>query len=535
MWCEVLPEDLLRSRTVFVPKKKDAQEPGDYRPITIPPVLVRGLHKILARRMDRLLDIDVRQRGFRSSDGCSDNVFLLDTLLRVHRRKFRPLYLASLDVSKAFDSVSHPAIVAALTEVGVPEPMIRYLSSIYENSTTILEGNGWTSTPVHPKRGVRQGDPLSPVIFNAVTHKMLRELSADVGVRLGETTINATAYADDLLLFATTPMELQESIDKVTRFLASCGMKVNTAKSLVVGIRAAPRLKKTAVDASIDFRCDGQRLPTLRRTDRWRYLGVQFTPEGRSLCRPAEILRPLLEAVTRALKPQQRMFALRTMIVPKLYHQLALGAVTIGALNKTDKIIRSTVRGWLALPHDAPNAYIHATVRDGGLGILSLRWTAPLQRRGRLLAARNTHYQQGFGDYANEELARCTKRLTDYGTQYTTPEMLDTRWKDKLYEKIDGCGLRESFKTPHQHQWIADGSAFLSGKDYINCSKLRISALPTRSRTTRGTTKDRRCRAGCARDSIMCSSSAIEFTRQESNDMTPYLTTWSAGSVERAM
>lgn len=98
--------------------------------------------------MDRLLDIDVRQRGFRSSDGYSDNIFLLDTLLRVHRKRFRPLYMASLDVSKAFDSVSHPAIVAALANVGVPEP-IRYLLNIYKNSTTVLEGNGWTSISVH--------------------------------------------------------------------------------------------------------------------------------------------------------------------------------------------------------------------------------------------------------------------------------------------------------------------------------------------------------------------------------------------------
>lgn len=62
---------------------------------------------------------------------------------------------------------------------------------------------------------------------------------------------------------------------------------------------------------------------------------------------------------------------------------------------------------------------------------------------------------------------------------------------------IDGCGLRESYMTPHQHQWVADGSAFLNRRDYINCNKLRISALPTRSRTARRRTKDRRCRAGC--------------------------------------
>ncbi|KMQ88342.1 reverse transcriptase [Lasius niger] len=137
------------------------------------------------------------------------------------------------------------------------------------------------------------------------------------------------------------------------------------------------------------------------------------------------------------------------MVIPKVHHQLALGAVTIGTLNKTDKIIRSTVRQWLALPHDVPNAYFHATVKDGGLGIPSLRWLAPLQRRGRILAARNTHYQQGFDDFASEELARCTKRLTDHGRILNTPEILNKRWADNLYGMIDGAGLKESNGTLH--------------------------------------------------------------------------------------
>lgn len=50
----------------------------------------------------------------------------------------------------------------------------------------------------------------------------------------------------------------------------------------------------------------------------------------------------------------------------------------IGVLNKADKIIRAAVRKWLALPDDVPVAYLHAAVRHGGLGIPSLRWSAPL-------------------------------------------------------------------------------------------------------------------------------------------------------------
>jgi len=116
-------------------------ESQEIRPIIIPSIIIRGLHKILAKRMDSMLDIDPRQRAFRSTDGCADNTFLLDTLLRYHRSNFKPLYVASL-VSKAFDSVSHSAIMETLKAVEVPSPMNEYLVYVYRNSRTILEGGG---------------------------------------------------------------------------------------------------------------------------------------------------------------------------------------------------------------------------------------------------------------------------------------------------------------------------------------------------------------------------------------------------------
>lgn len=170
LWCGRLPEPLLRSRTVFVPKKNGAAEPGDYRALTIQSVIARELHRILANRITSSIQVDERQRANKSIDGCRDNFIQLDMILREHRSTFKQMYMASVDVSKSFDSVSHPSITAVLGSFGIPQPFIEYISSTCEHESTVIESDGWSSRPIHPKRGVKQGDPLSPAIFNLITH-----------------------------------------------------------------------------------------------------------------------------------------------------------------------------------------------------------------------------------------------------------------------------------------------------------------------------------------------------------------------------
>lgn len=139
--------------------------------------------------------------------------------------------------------------------------------------------------------------------------------------------------------------------------------------------------EKTIVDKDTVFFCANKVLPALKRTDEWRYLGIPFTPDGRVKLDIVPRLQASLEKLTKApLKPQQRLFGLRTMVLPGLYHQVKLGNINISVLHKCDRVVRCKVRNWLSLPSDTPNAYIHANVKDGGLGIGALRWNAPSKR-----------------------------------------------------------------------------------------------------------------------------------------------------------
>lgn len=130
LWCRRLPVHLRSARTVLVPKISEPVDPADYRPISVSSALVRGLHKVLARRMGRVIRLDERQRAFRATDGCADNVFLLDLVLRYHHERHRPLHVASVDVAKAFDTVSHDAILETLRSRGCPVPMLEYVEAL---------------------------------------------------------------------------------------------------------------------------------------------------------------------------------------------------------------------------------------------------------------------------------------------------------------------------------------------------------------------------------------------------------------------
>lgn len=156
------------------------------------------------------------------------------------------------------------------------------------------------------------------------------------------------------------------------------------------------------------------RLPTLKRSDDWKYLGIPFTPEGKSTAKIAQGLQDTITKLSEAaLKPQQRLFALRTMVIPGIYHKIELGNTSISLLRKCEAIVRHSARKWLALPADTPNAYFHASVRNGGLGLEAVRWTAPLRRLNRLKSLPLARDQAGGvpGAFLNNKITMCNRRL----------------------------------------------------------------------------------------------------------------------------
>ena len=226
--------------TTMIPKKAGAVEPSDFRPITLSPIISpisRLFHRILARRLSVSLDQDPRQKAFiRHRDGLGENVYILKQAIQISKNKCTALKIAFLDASKAFDSVSHLALLFAVERCGAPSEVTRYIKALYEDNITYIRSKGKFSDPIEVCRGMKQGDPLSPILFNCVVKYITGGLDAAYGIDLGGLKVNHLSFADDLVLLATSDEGLQCLVDAAVARIKTCGLNINSSKCSTLNI-----------------------------------------------------------------------------------------------------------------------------------------------------------------------------------------------------------------------------------------------------------------------------------------------------------
>ncbi|VDM02691.1 unnamed protein product [Schistocephalus solidus] len=162
-------------RTTLVPKLATPILPSDFRPVVASKVSPRLLTRFLSQRWSRLCPTTRYQFGFQERDGTAETTSLLHGILRHAISAPRSIVVAVLDVTKAFDSVNH-------------------------------------------------GDPLCPLLFNCALSEAITYSDQQLGFDMAWTTVDSIAYADDLALFAKSPLRFQQRLDGLANnlTLAKC-------------------------------------------------------------------------------------------------------------------------------------------------------------------------------------------------------------------------------------------------------------------------------------------------------------------------
>ena len=462
------------------------------------------LNKVLAKRMQLSLKISDVQRAFRPVDGTFENITIIETLIKDSKANMRELRVASLDIRKAFDMVGHSSILDTLRHRGYPKLFVQYVENLYRAGTTIIE-SGTSKKTISPTRGVRQGDPLSPLMFNLVIDDVLSALEVEgCGYKLSESShVCAMGFADDLFLVAETKLALQHLLDKATPLFRDRGLEINGEKSFTISFIPKGKDKKIKVGDRPEFRVDGNLLAYKDAFHPWKYLGVPFDDLGRM---PAAVdqLKTLLGRVSSApLRPHQRLVILKQFLIPRFIHRLVAGPCpAAGRLEKLDLMVRKTVKGsWLKLESSVPNGFLYSHISHGGLDLPCFQTLIPRLRLGRMSQLMRSEYGVikwlCTTECFQKDLAKTRKLCCSLKTPIENAKQETKYWASRLHNTYDGSHLKYAQDVPYVHSWLK-GMPYLSGKEYINLLKVRINALPTRARMARGRPGyARECRHGC--------------------------------------
>jgi hypothetical protein len=126
---------------------------ANYRPITISSLLCRIYWGTIDNRLRQQFSFSTRQKGFVPEAGCFNNINILNEILRDAKTK-GGVTIAQLDISKAFDTVPHKAIVPVLRRLAVSPANQTSITTSYNRVTTDIRYKG-TDITIALKRGVK--------------------------------------------------------------------------------------------------------------------------------------------------------------------------------------------------------------------------------------------------------------------------------------------------------------------------------------------------------------------------------------------
>ena len=228
-------EGLLR----LIYKKDDRRMPKNWRPISLLNTDYKLASKIITERLKTVMGSIVHQDQTCGVVGRSifSNLHLVRDTLDFIDKTNEPAILLTLDQEKAFDRVDHEFMLRVLRKFGFGPSFYGWVELFYAKAFSRILVNGALSQPVYLHRGVRQGCPLSPLLYVLVSEVLstqIRNCGDIEGFLLpgaGGLQFKISQYADDATSILKSENSLGHMLGVVRKFELGSGAKLNTSKS----------------------------------------------------------------------------------------------------------------------------------------------------------------------------------------------------------------------------------------------------------------------------------------------------------------
>ncbi|GAU40168.1 hypothetical protein TSUD_292720 [Trifolium subterraneum] len=291
---DCIPNCLMSYFLTLVPKIKSPQSLGDFRPISLLGCLYKLLAKVLAARLARAIGplIPNTQTAFLKGRQLVEGVVVVNEVIDYAKKTGKECLILKVDFEKAYDSVDWGFLDYMLQRFGFCAKWRAWVRACVCAGKMSVLLNGCPTEEINIRRGLKQGDPLAPLLFLLVADGLgaLMRRAVEVNrfkpflVGREGVPVSILQYADDTLCIGEATVDNLWTLKAMLRgFEMASGLKVNFWKSCLIGVNVA----NDFLDMATEFlNCQRGLLP-------FKYLGLPVGANPRNL----STWEPMLKAV----------------------------------------------------------------------------------------------------------------------------------------------------------------------------------------------------------------------------------------------
>ena len=284
-------------------KKGDKEDPNNFRGLAVGSAFAKLFSQILLSRLTSYINekglLSPNQGGFQKNMSTSDLIFLLQTIIeKVVKRGKIKLYAAFIDFQKAYDTVDRDLLLKRLQILGINGLFLQNISAMYHRTKYAIKLSNGYLTPIDSNLGLKQGCPLSPMLFNLYIDD-ISDIFDDQchPIEMQGMKLNHFLYADDLVIISHTEEGLQTALDNLHEYSGKKCLAISIKKSKTMILNKSGKMIKKY------FYINGKPLEPVQS---FCYLGFDVKASGtvkhamNILCEKAsKAMRPLFQTIAR--------------------------------------------------------------------------------------------------------------------------------------------------------------------------------------------------------------------------------------------
>ena len=375
-----LPGTWQHSSVTLLYKKGCPRDPANYRPISLLNLIYKLVAGHLASTLATLVETHSlshpSQIGGMRNRRCSDHIWRLQALMERDRKldqnRYPHSYHLYVDFNKAFNSVPRKALRRALEQYQIPSQLIDSIFFLYTSPHEFPDVNGFTHSSYVLDRGLRQGCPMSPILFNLYLNLVLFSLpkAQDQGPR--PENLEVFSFIDDILFRLHSRRDVISVFKYFDTTARHLGLDMNVTKTELLAMEDSPHISFTTPTGSLISTCFPDGTP---RTV-YKYLGIYlYTTNQKNnldLYIKNEISAFFMALAPLELTHNELIVLTNSQLIPIITYRLIAHTMSPESLQSFDSLIWKEICAQTPLPLRLSKKDRHASKKQGlGLHLVS--------------------------------------------------------------------------------------------------------------------------------------------------------------------